>query len=332
VVVPDPFPARIEPMLATTSRSLPADSDEWLYEFKWDGVRLLAYCRPESSGPNLHLESRTGADVTSRYPELAALPAAVGTAAVLDGELVALGADGRPSFGLVQQRLGLAAAKVAARAAEVPVVFLAFDVLYLDGQSKMARPLRERRALLEALGLAGPAWRTPPAFVGEGRATWAAAGERQLEGVMAKRLDSTYEPGRRTRHWQKVKLVTRDEFVIGGWMEGEGRRGGSIGALLMGEYDAGDALRYRGRVGTGFSDAELTRLRTLLEPLVRDTSPFDDPVPGPLPGRDAIRFVEPVLVAEVAYRELTTAGTLRQASYVGLRHDKRAGDVRRPAR
>jgi bifunctional non-homologous end joining protein LigD len=323
--VADPFPTQLAPMLATAVTMLPQDDEQWLYEFKWDGVRLLAYRWPDG---RLRLESRTRADVTARYPELLGLADSLPTAAVLDGELVALGPDGRPSFGLVQQRLGLTNAHVAAaRAADVPVIFFAFDVLYLDDRSYLSAPLAQRRTLLESLRLAGPAWRTPPAFAGEGAATLAAAGEQRLEGVVAKHLDSRYEPGRRSRLWRKVKLVERAEFVIGGWVPGEGRRGGTVGALVMGAHDAAGRLRYRGRVGTGFTDAELDRLSALLLPLTRTSSPFADTVPRPPGSRDAVRFVEPVLVAEVAYRELTTGGTLRQASYLGLRHDKPAIEV-----
>jgi bifunctional non-homologous end joining protein LigD len=214
----------------------------------------------------------------------------------------------------------------------VPVAYMLFDLLYLDGRSTMGLPYTERRALLEDLDLNGPAWRTPDYHRGEGAALLKASKEQGLEGIVAKRLESQYEPGRRTGAWIKVKNQRSQELVVGGWMPGKGSRQGTFGALLVGYYDktraeakrSGEPQRliYAGRVGTGFKQADLDRLLALLEPLRTDTSPFE----GRQPPKGAI-FVEPRLVAEVEFLEWTHARTLRAPSFKGLRDDKDPRDV-----
>jgi bifunctional non-homologous end joining protein LigD len=204
------------------------------------------------------------------------------------------------------------------------VTYVIFDLLWLDGHSLMALPYGERRARLADLDLDGERWRTPDHVVGHGADVLAASAAAGLEGVLAKRLDSPYEPGRRSPCWIKVKNVERQEVVIGGWMPGEGRRRDRIGALVVGVRENGH-LRYAGRVGTGFTEAELDRLRALLGPLQRDSSPFD--APGePRPPGGAV-WVEPRHVAEVEFREWTQGGQLRAPSYKGLRDDKESADV-----
>ena len=181
--------------------------------------------------------------------------------AVLDGEIVALDSGGRPSFEALQQRMQLGSrAQAARRAKSTPVTYVIFDLLWLDGHSLMGLPYSERRARLAALALSGESWRTPEHVVGHGAALLAASAEQGLEGIVAKRLDSAYQPGLRSRDWLKIKRFGRQEFVIGGWMPGKGRRSSSVGALLLGVYEPAGALRYVGRVGSGFSDAELERL------------------------------------------------------------------------
>ncbi len=307
----EPMPARLSPMLATAGR-LPADDERWAYEIKWDGVRAIAYSEPG----RLRLESRNHNDITAAYPELKPFNRALSShSAILDGEIVSFDADGRPSFGRLQSRMHVRGESQAKRLAkEAPVAYIVFDLLWLDGHSLLHLPYAERRERLHELGLDGPAWQTPDHVAGNGAAVLAASLERGLEGVVAKRLDSPYEPGRRARTWLKIKNVRREDVVVGGWLPGEGRRREGIGALLVGVPDEG-RLRYAGRVGTGFTQAELTRLATVLEQ--RETSPFGG---DPRPPREAV-FVEPTRVAEVEFTEWTADGMLRHPSYKGLREE-----------
>jgi len=320
----EPMPERLAPMLASGGR-LPADDEEWGFEIKWDGVRAIAYWQPNQ----LRIESRNLNDMSARYPELRALGPQLGShEAVLDGEIVSFDEQGRPSFERLQRRMHVSSESAVRRLAdEEPVSYVIFDLLYLDGHTTIELPYRERRALLESLELKGPTWQTPAYHVGEGRALLAAAAEQQLEGVVAKRLGSPYRPGKRTDEWLKIKNVNRQELVIGGWLPGKGAREGRLGALLMGYYEPDEegqpALRYAGRVGTGFNDEELARLGRELAARTRDSSPFD----GTQPPRGA-RFVEPELVAEIEFRQWTHDRILRHSSYKGLREDKPAADVR----
>ncbi len=318
----EPMPDRVMPMLARPGKLPPDDDERWAYEIKWDGIRLITY----SSPGRLRLESRNLIEITDRYPELSRLNRALSShSAILDGEMIALDSRGKPSFGVLQQhRMQVHSAAQAKRAAaQTPVTYMIFDLLWLDGHSLMRLPYSQRRERLLALTLNGASWQTPEHIIGHGSAILKASAEQGLEGVVCKRLDSPYEPGVRSRSWIKVKSLGEQEFVIGGWMPGKGRRSNSIGALLLGVHDPGGALRYVGRVGTGFSDAELERLGKLLAPLKRASSPF---AAGPKPPREAI-FCEPRLVAQVKFTEWTGGGQLRQPSYLGLREDKPAEDV-----
>jgi bifunctional non-homologous end joining protein LigD len=208
-------------------------------------------------------------------------------------------------------------------AREDPVSYIVFDLLYLDGRSLLDLRYDERRAKLAELELSGPTWQAPAHHVGDGAALLEATRAQQLEGVIAKRLDCPYLPGRRTQGWVKVKNICSSDVVVGGWLPGEGNRAGRLGALVIGIPDDDGVLRYAGRVGTGFTEAELVRLGSLLEPLARVDSPFSGRQPPKL-----TRFVEPQLVARVDYNERTQAGTLRQPSYKGLRDDVAPADVR----
>lgn len=325
-VPPDPLPRSLVPMKAT-SGELPL-GEPWRYEVKWDGMRALVFVDDGS----VRVQSSNERDVTASWPELAGLAAALPVgAALLDGELVATDAQGRPSFGRLQQRMHLTRpADVAAKAAEVPVTYVVFDLLHLDGTDLMGLPLAERRRLLDQVLDPGPRWQRSPLH-DDGEALLEAARAQGLEGVVAKRLDSVYEPGKRVRTWLKVKVRQQQELVVGGWVPGEGSRAGRIGALLLGYHDApgtGGPLRFAGRVGTGFTEAELRRLEGLLAPLATDVCPFDPP-PPPAELRRGPRWVRPELVAEVAYGEWTHDGRLRHPSYLGLRTDKAAVDVTR---
>lgn len=325
-VTPVPLPRSVVPMKAT-SGALPL-GEEWGYEVKWDGMRALAFVDAD----HLRVQSYNLRDVTPSWPELDALPAALpATTALLDGELVAMDAGGNPSFGRLQQRMHIASrAEAARRSLDVPVAYVVFDLLHLDGHDLMPMPLSDRRRLLEQVLEPTPTWRVSPLHE-DGEALVDAANERGLEGVVAKRLDSIYEPGKRTRQWLKVKTRRRQEMVVGGWVPGEGNRGGKIGALLVGYHDAPGEdrpLRFAGRVGTGFTEAELRRLADVMAPLVIAECPFD-----PLPPRAELRrsptWVRPELVAELEFAEWTTEDRLRHPSYLGLRDDKPASEVTR---
>ncbi len=309
-------------MLATSGGGLPADDSGWGFEFKWDGVRAIVYV----DGGRARAQSRNLLDITASHPELADLAESLGARqVVLDGELVAFDDNGRSDFGLLQQRMKLTGAAVRRMAQTVPVVYLAFDLLHLDGHSTMHLPYTERRALLESLGLSGPTWQVPPYFPGDGAAVLEASQAKGFEGIMAKRLDSAYLPGKRADAWRKVKNIRRQELVIGGWTQGEGTRSGHIGSLLVGHYDDEGAFRYAGHVGTGFTQAALKDLAKQLEPLRREDSPFDNAVPRAHALKST--WVEPELVCEVEFTEWTREGRLRHPSYKGLRFDKPARDV-----
>ncbi|HEX8804064.1 MAG TPA: non-homologous end-joining DNA ligase [Acidimicrobiales bacterium] len=312
----------VSPMKAVTG-DLPANDDGWGFEVKWDGMRIVAYVNDD--GRPLRLETTRGLDATVRFPELAGFPAAVSPhRAVLDGELVAFD-GGRPSFERIQHRIHVTDPVAAARrAAENPVSFQLFDLVHLDGHDLTALPYLDRRRLLAEVVADGPNWQVPAHYVGGGATLLEAARANRLEGIMAKRLDSPYLPGKRSPSWRKVKVRPRQEFVVGGWQPGEGNRAGRLGSLLVGVYDGG-TLRYAGKVGTGFDDAELTRLGRLLDGRAAASPPFDPPPPRPV-ARSA-HWVTPDLVAEVTFAEWTSEGILRHASYVGLREDKEPGEV-----
>ncbi len=311
----EPMPEHLLPMLARTGQ-LPADDVGWAYEIKWDGVRAVAYSTPGV----LRLESRNLIEITDSYPELAQLNRQLSShSAILDGEIVAFDSAGRPSFAALQKRMHVASrAQAKRRAADQPVTYMIFDLLWLDGHSLTDEPYERRTELLTGLGLSGERWQTPGHVLGDGEAILRATAEQGLEGIVAKRLDSPYQPGLRSRSWIKAKSVARQELVVGGWLPGKGRRAEHVGALLLGVHDPEGKLRYVGRVGSGFSDAELQRLSRLLAPLRRSTSPFQS---GPAPPREAV-FCEPRLVADVKFSEWTTDGSLRHPAYLGLRDDK----------
>jgi len=310
----------VVPMLAKLAPGIPTGSD-WAFEIKWDGVRCIAYI----DGGRLRLESRNRNDISAQYPELRPLGESLGALeVVLDGEIVAFDNEGKPSFQRLQNRLGLKGTAVLRRSKEVPVVFVIFDLLYLDGHSTMPLSYRDRRTLLERLDLNGEAWRVP-AFHDDGQALFAATKERNLEGVIAKRLASVYEPGRRSGSWLKVKNHLHQPFIVCGWNQRENASGDAIGAIALGYYEGGELL-YAGRVGTGFTEESARQLLGQLRPLSRATSPFARAVPDP-----PSHYVEAVVVVDVEFFEWTEDGVLRHPSFKGVRPDHRANDVTREA-
>jgi len=323
------MPDSLKPMLARSASEPPGD-DGWAYEIKWDGVRALAYV-----DDGLRLVSRTGEDITTRYPELGPMADSLGgRRAILDGEIVAFEDGERPSFQRLQSRIGLTSeAAIRRRAAEVPVTYVAFDLLYLDDGQTIELGYEQRRERLMGLELDGDRWQAPAHHLGDGQALLEASRQRDLEGIVAKRLGSIYRPGRRSADWLKIPNRNAQEFVIGGWMLGEGGRSGQVGSLLVGYYDSTpeearglgreQLLVFAGGVGTGFTHDELDRLTQMLKARARLSSPFD--VGGPK--RRGARWCEPELVCEVEFREWTREGTLRAPAYKGLRDDKDPREV-----
>ena len=318
------LPEDLPPMLAALGELPRRDDLRWGYEFKWDGVRALAHVR----AGRLRLRARSGNDVTASYPELARLPEAlVGHDAVLDGEVVAMDERGRPDFGLLQGRIHRTGPEVARLAAAAPVSYLLFDLLAWDGESLLGLPYTERRERLDALRLDQHRWGTTPWFradaPGVGEQVQAASVENGLEGVVVKRLISTYRPGGRGPDWRKVKNLRTQSVVVGGWRPGEGRRAGGIGSLLVGVHDDAGRFVFAGHVGTGFTAAALAQLGRLVT--ARATSPFADALPREVT-RDA-HWVQPLLVGEVRFTEWTREGRLRHPAWRGLRDDVDPADV-----
>jgi len=312
------MPRLITPMLASLRRGLPHDDDRYGWEFKWDGVRAIAYV----TGGQVRLLSRTGIDMTQNYPELAVLAGRVDGPVIVDGEIVAIG-QGRPDFGLLQSRMHVRDPP-ASLVRQAPVQLYLFDLLYHEGRSLLRLPYTGRRERLAELDLDADPVRTPPWYPGSAADVRAVSLAHALEGVIGKPLTSAYHPGQR-RDWIKIKNVRHAEVIICGWKPGQGRRADTIGSLLVGVRD-GHRLRYAGHVGTGFTQAALVDLMGRLEPLRRGDSPFGTAVPAQH-ARGA-QWVHPRLVGEVAFTEWTTDKILRHPSWRGLRAGPDPGQVR----
>jgi bifunctional non-homologous end joining protein LigD len=302
-------------MLATMS-PLPTNGGEWGYEFKWDGIRAILFW----DGSRVRIDSRNLLNITAQYPEFDDLGRWLpGPSWVLDGEILALDSLGRPSFALLQQRMHLEANRVSRVARRVPVWYFVFDALYAQGHSLLELPLRQRRIILENLPFAHKKThsrtRISPLFFADGHALLQTAKTYGLEGVVAKRLDSKYQPGYRSPYWRKTKLVKTEDLVIGGWspQKQSTRR---IGALGLGYYDKQGRFRYAGSVGTGFSDQMHQKLVELLDKVKAQKSPFyQAELPRLIP-------VKPCLVIKIEYRRWPKGGQIQQASFKGLRGDK----------
>ena len=313
----------IAPMLATLGDTGSVDDEsDWTFEMKWDGIRAIAVV----DGAEVRLFTRNHNDVTAGYPEVVEALAALDLDdAVLDGEIVALGPQGAPDFGRLQQRMGLTKAADVARVREdVPVTYLVFDVLRAGGQGMQNDEYAERRRALTKLDVDdGETILVPAAFDGSLKNAIESSRKLGLEGVLAKRRDSRYVAGKRSSNWIKIKHQRMQEVVIGGWRVGNGARADTIGSLLLGVPDD-DGLRYVGRVGTGFNEKSLTDLQKRLAPAERKTSPFVD-VPKEVT-RDA-HWVTPRIVGEVAFSDWTRGGHLRHPVWRGLRADKDPREV-----
>ncbi|MFF4179570.1 ATP-dependent DNA ligase [Streptomyces sp. NPDC001750] len=310
---------RIEPMLATPG-PLPARDEHWAFEVKQDGQRAMVYLPADGT---VLLRARSGTDITSAYPELAELGSALSQSAVLDAEIVALDPEGRSNFERLQSRMGLTGSptKAARMAASVPVHLVLFDAVYLGQDSLVRAPYTERRAVLESLELQGAFWSTPSAVTGHGAQALEMTRTAGLEGLIAKRLTSVYEPGVRSRAWIKIRNLQVADVVVGGWVPGRGRLTGLPGAVLVGQPQHG-RLRYAGSIGTGWSDKQRAVLAHLLRAAATDTCPFDTP-----PAVTGARWVLPRLVGEVRYATRTRAGLLRQPTWHRLRPDLTPDDI-----
>jgi bifunctional non-homologous end joining protein LigD len=333
----------VQPMMAVLGELPGAARDaEYGYEIKWDGVRAAAYL----SGDGFALVSRNGNEITAAYPELAAHRPGAGGGLVLDGEIVAFDESGRPSFEALQPRMHLRdEPRIVVASRDNPVAYVVFDVMRFDGRDVTRLAYSERRALLDRVGVAesgvgaasGPgsasqrssAWQLFDYQAGGGARLLDATRLRGLEGVIAKRLDSPYRAGRRSRDWLKIKNTREQEVVVGGWTPGEGHRADTFGALLLGVPSGSGAsdsgLRFVGHVGTGFSDRTLADIKRLLTLLAARESPFIQRVPS-IGGRRA-HWVRPELVGEVTYLERTREGLLRAPAWRGLRPDKSPSDI-----
>lgn len=288
--------------MRATLGTLPAEDDAWAYEIKWDGYRTLAFVEPG----RVKLQSSNLHDVTARYPELQALPRALGDQrAVLDGELVVLDDLGRPRFELIQRK----------ETDHLEAAFFVFDVLCIGSHDTISLPYEQRRRLLRDLLGDGPNWSVPAHRIGDGRALLAATEAQELEGVMAKRLGTSYRPGARSKDWRKVKHRRRAEVVIGGYTAGAGNRSSTFGSLLVGRWVNG-VLQFAGGVGTGFTQQRLEALRARFDDLRIAECPFDPPPPTSY-RRDAV-WIDPVLSAVVELTEFTNDGYVRQSSFIDL--------------
>jgi bifunctional non-homologous end joining protein LigD len=302
-------------MLATPWEE-PFDSDDWLFEIKWDGYRAVAFI----ADGKVRLVSRNQNDLTSQYPELADIPKHLkaGTA-VLDGEIVALDDEGRSSFSLMQLRTGFSpTSRRRERDPGIPVLYYAFDLLYLDAYDLRKAPLESRKQKLASLIQPSPILLFSDHYPTNGKALFAAAHQKGLEGILAKRRTSTYEE-RRSTEWRKIKITHRLECVVGGYTEPQGSRE-FFGSLVLGLYDKAGKLIHIGQAGSGFTQKTQKEVWELLKPLATSRSPFS----GKVEALRAVHWLKPQLVAEIKFGEWTHEGQLRAPVFLGLRNDKSA--------
>jgi bifunctional non-homologous end joining protein LigD len=307
----------IRPMKAKPA-DMPASSEGWAYELKWDGMRIVSFIDDDG----VRLQSANLKDATRSFPELGGLAnmlAGLGPV-VLDGEAVAIGGDGRPSFSLLQQRMHVHDANEALRrAVDVPISYAIFDLLHLDGHDTMSLAFRDRRRLLESVVDDGPHWRLTDLHLGDPDELLATVQERGLEGLVAKQMSSSYVEGKRVSSWRKIKPRYRQEFVVGGWAEGRQGLEGTVGSLLLGVMVDG-GFRHCGSVGSGLTTSSRAEWCERLCANERKDSPFDSAVAATAGRR--FRWSAPLFVVEVAFGEWTPDGHLRHPVYLGWRTDK----------
>lgn len=307
-------------MLATPVEAVPPGPG-WQHEVKWDGMRVLVEVRDAT----VRVFSRTERDVTAAFPELRSPTSGIAEYAdlLLDGEVVVMGPDGRPSFAALAERFHLTDEAAAARmAVSAPVCLMVFDVLRAMDRPTMAMPLSDRRQLVEGLGLTGPHVRTPPVF-DDGAALIAATAQHRFEGVVSKRLGSTYQPGRRSGDWRKTVHRATGSFLVCGWLPE--RTSSRLGSVHLATPTADGGLAYRGLVGSGLAGRAGESLREQLRALAQDVSPFTDPLPPE--ALRGVHWVRPELVADVEFHGITAGDRLRQPTWRGLRADLSAADL-----
>ncbi|MDR5683676.1 MAG: non-homologous end-joining DNA ligase [Armatimonadota bacterium] len=322
----DPFPEPFPPMLAQPADE-PFDRPGWWFEVKWDGIRALAFVRRRGAAQEVAVYNRSLRRINARFPEivesLRRLPV---TSVVLDGEIVATDEAGRPSFARLQQRMHLTAEPDVRHAMQaVPVFYVVFDCLYLDGHDLRAQPFARRRRALEGLSLPAGVLRAD-AVEQHGRALFEAARRHGFEGVVAKKADGPYQPGVRSPHWLKIKGKQTTEAAVAGFTRGKGHRAATLGALVLGQYDSAGRLVHIGQTGGGFTEADVRSLRRRLDALVAEACPFAEVPETAQP----VTWVRPEVVVEVEHAGRTPDGKLRFPVFVRVRDDLRAADVRLP--
>ena len=304
----------LRPMMAVSADD-PFDDPGWGFEPKWDGVRAIIHVTDQG----VTLVSRNGNDVTAAYPEAQVLAGVVPAGTVLDGEVVAF-EEGRPSFGRLQSRMHVRdPRRVRQLTVSVPVVVMLFDFLVAANTPVLGESLVERRSRLESVTVDDPSIQISPQVIGEGTALFDAAKSQRLEGIVAKRLDSPYVPGKRSPLWRKIKVVHEVDAVVVGWRPGSGGRSGSIGSLVVALFDPQAHLRYVGSVGSGFDQRSLSAMKEILAHYAVDEPSLD---PTQVADSSSVNWVNPELVAVVEYREVTGAGHLRAPVFKGMRSDK----------